>query len=395
LANFTGRSIYMAKYDFDEVIDRKGTCSEKWDGLKKHFGTDDVLPMWVADMDFKSPPEVIKLIVERSKHGIFGYPVRTESYYEAIINWVRERYDWEIKGDWIVDVPSVMPGIAAAILAFTSQGDSVMIQPPVYPPFFEVIKSLDRQVLPNRLQLGEKWHMDFSELERQLPSAKAFLLCNPHNPVGRVWTAEDLLSLSRACLKAGVPILSDDIHCDFVYPGHKYTPLASLDEESLMNTVTFMSASKTFNIAGFKNAYAIVPNAEMREKLSKILKGLHFGSGDLFGILGLEVAYRYGKDWLDELILYLEENRDIAVSALQKAGVDVISPEGTYLLWLDLRKLGLSQDELMKFLIEKAKLGLNDGLNFGPDGAGFVRMNIGCPRKILREGINRLVRALS
>ena len=385
----------MAKYDFDEVIDRKGTCSEKWDGLKKHFGTDDVLPMWVADMDFKSPPEVIKLIVERSKHGIFGYPVRTESYYEAIINWVRERYDWEIKGDWIVDVPSVMPGIAAAILAFTSQGDSVMIQPPVYPPFFEVIESLDRQVLPNRLQLGEKWHMDFSELERQLPSAKAFLLCNPHNPVGRVWTAEDLLSLSRACLKAGVPILSDDIHCDFVYPGHKYTPLASLDEESLMNTVTFMSASKTFNIAGFKNAYAIVPNAEMREKLSKILKGLHFGSGDLFGILGLEVAYRYEKDWLDELILYLEENRDIAVSALQKAGVDVISPEGTYLLWLDLRKLGLSQDELMKFLIEKAKLGLNDGLNFGPDGAGFVRMNIGCPRKILREGINRLVRALS
>lgn len=385
----------MAKYDFDEVIDRKGTCSEKWDGLKKHFGTDDVLPMWVADMDFNSPPEVIKLIVERSKHGIFGYPVRTESYYEAIINWVRERYDWEIKGDWIVDVPSVMPGIAAAILAFTSQGDSVMIQPPVYPPFFEVIESLDRQVLPNRLQLGEKWHMDFSELERQLPSAKAFLLCNPHNPVGRVWTAEDLLSLSRACLKAGVPILSDDIHCDFVYPGHKYTPLASLDEESLMNTVTFMSASKTFNIAGFKNAYAIVPNAEMREKLSKILKGLHFGSGDLFGILGLEVAYRYGKDWLDELILYLEENRDIAVSALQKARVDVISPEGTYLLWLDLRKLGLSQDELMKFLIEKAKLGLNDGLNFGPDGAGFVRMNIGCPRKILREGINRLVRALS
>ena len=385
----------MAKYDFDEVIDRKGTCSEKWDGLKKHFGTDDVLPMWVADMDFKSPPEVIKLIVERSKHGIFGYPVRTESYYEAIINWVRERYDWEIKGDWIVDVPSVMPGIAAAILAFTSQGDSVMIQPPVYPPFFEVIESLDRQVLPNRLQLGEKWHMDFSELERQLPSAKAFLLCNPHNPVGRVWTTEELLSLSRACLKAGVPILSDDIHCDFVYPGHKYTPLASLDEESLMNTVTFMSASKTFNIAGFKNAYAIVPNAEMREELSKILKGLHFGSGDLFGILGLEVAYRYGKDWLDELILYLEENRDIAVSALQKAGVDVISPEGTYLLWLDLRKLGLSQDELMKFLIEKAKLGLNDGLNFGPDGAGFVRMNIGCPRKILREGINRLVRALS
>lgn len=385
----------MAKYDFDEVIDRKGTCSEKWDGLKKHFGTDDVLPMWVADMDFNSPPEVIKLIVERSKHGIFGYPVRTESYYEAIINWVRERYGWEIKGDWIVDVPSVMPGIAAAILAFTSQGDSVMIQPPVYPPFFEVIESLDRQVLPNRLQLGEKWHMDFSELESQLPSAKAFLLCNPHNPVGRVWTAEDLLSLSRACLKAGVPILSDDIHCDFVYPGHKYTPLASLDEESLMNTVTFMSASKTFNIAGFKNAYAIVPNAEMREKLSKILKGLHFGSGDLFGILGLEVAYRYGKDWLDELILYLEENRDIAVSALQKAGVDVISPEGTYLLWLDLRKLGLSQDELMKFLIEKAKLGLNDGLNFGPDGAGFVRMNIGCPRKILREGINRLVRALS
>ena len=385
----------MAKYDFDEVIDRKGTCSEKWDGLKKHFGTDDVLPMWVADMDFNSPPEVIKLIVERSKHGIFGYPVRTESYYEAIINWVRERYDWEIKGDWIVDVPSVMPGIAAAILAFTSQGDSVMIQPPVYPPFFEVIKSLDRQVLPNRLQLGEKWHMDFSELERQLPSAKAFLLCNPHNPVGRVWTTEELLSLSRACLKAGVPILSDDIHCDFVYPGHKYTPLASLDEESLMNTVTFMSASKTFNIAGFKNAYAIVPNAEMREKLLRLLKGLHFGSGDLFGILGLEVAYRYGKDWLDELILYLEENRDIAVSALQKAGVDVISPEGTYLLWLDLRKLGLSQDELMKFLIEKAKLGLNDGLNFGPDGAGFVRMNIGCPRKILREGINRLVRALS
>lgn len=385
----------MARYDFHEVINRKGTCSEKWDGLKKHFGTDDVLPMWVADMDFKSPSEVIKLIVERSKHGIFGYPVRTESYYEAIINWVRERYGWEIKGDWIVDVPSVMPGIAAAILAFTSQGDSVMIQPPVYPPFFEVIESLDRQVLPNRLQLGEKWHMDFSELERQLPSAKAFLLCNPHNPVGRVWTAEELLSLSRACLKAGVPILSDDIHCDFVYPGHKYTPLASLDEESLMNTVTFMSASKTFNIAGFKNAYAIVPNAEMREKLSKVLKGLHFGSGDLFGILGLEVAYRYGKDWLDELILYLEGNRDIAVSALQKAGVDVISPEGTYLLWLDLRKLGLSQDELMKFLIEKAKLGLNDGLNFGPDGAGFVRMNIGCPRKILREGINRLVRALS
>ncbi|HPU69290.1 MAG TPA: PatB family C-S lyase [Acetomicrobium flavidum] len=383
------------RYNFDEVPDRRNTCSEKWDGLRETFGTDDVLPMWVADMDFKSPHEVVEALVERSKHGIFGYPLRSESYYEAIMEWVRVRHGWEIKREWIVDVPSVMPGLAAALLAFTSPGDGVVLQPPVYPPFFEVTESLDRRVIHNFLKFDGSWHMDLEGLKGLLSSAKAFLLCSPHNPVGRVWSEEELSALSSMCAKAGVPVLSDEIHCDFVYRGYKHIPIASINHEAAMNTVTFMSASKTFNIAGFKNAYAIVPNPAMREKLSKVLQGLHFGSGDLFGILGLEIAYRHGRNWLDELLLYLEENRDLAVSALRATGVGVVSPQGTYLLWLDFRKLGMSQEELMKFLINRAKLGLNDGLAFGPNGAGFARMNIGCPRRTLEEGLHRLTKALS
>jgi len=383
------------RYNFDEVPNRRNTCSEKWDGLRETFGTDDVLPMWVADMDFKSPHEVVEALVERSKHGIFGYPLRSESYYEAIMEWVRDRHGWEIKREWIVDVPSVMPGLAAALLAFTSRGDGVVLQPPVYPPLFEVTESLDRRVIHNFLKFDGSWHMDLEGLKGLLSSAKAFLLCSPHNPVGRVWSEEELLALSSMCSKAGVPVLSDEIHCDFVYRGYKHIPIASINHEAAMNTVTFMSASKTFNIAGFKNAYAIVPNPAMREKLSKVLQGLHFGSGDLFGILGLEIAYRHGRDWLDELLLYLEENRDLAVSALRATGVGVVSPQGTYLLWLDFRKLGMSQEELMKFLINRAKLGLNDGLAFGPNGAGFARMNIGCPRRTLEEGLHRLTKALS
>ncbi|AFM21199.1 bifunctional PLP-dependent enzyme with beta-cystathionase and maltose regulon repressor activities [Acetomicrobium mobile DSM 13181] len=383
------------RYNFDEVPNRRNTCSEKWDGLRETFGTDDVLPMWVADMDFKSPHEVVEALVERSRHGIFGYPLRSESYYEAIIEWVRVRHGWEIKREWIVDVPSVMPGLAAALLAFTSRGNSVVLQPPVYPPFFEVTESLDRRVIHNLLKFDGSWHMDLEGLKGLLSSAKAFLLCSPHNPVGRVWSEEELSALSSMCAKAGVPVLSDEIHCDFVYRGYKHIPIASINHEAAMNTVTFMSASKTFNIAGFKNAYAIVPNPAMREKLSKVLQGLHFGSGDLFGILGLEIAYRHGRNWLDELLLYLEENRDLAVSALRATGVGVVSPQGTYLLWLDFRKLGMSQEELMKFLINRAKLGLNDGLAFGPNGAGFARMNIGCPRRTLEEGLHRLTKALS
>jgi len=383
------------RYNFDEVPNRRNTCSEKWDGLRETFGTDDVLPMWVADMDFKSPHEVVEALVERSKHGIFGYPLRSESYYEAIMEWVRDRHGWEIKREWIVDVPSVMPGLAAALLAFTSRGDGVVLQPPVYPPLFEVTESLDRRVIHNFLKFDGSWHMDLEGLKGLLSSAKAFLLCSPHNPVGRVWSEEELLALSSMCSKAGVPVLSDEIHCDFVYRGYKHIPIASINHEAAMNTVTFMSASKTFNIAGFKNAYAIVPNPAMREKLSKVLQGLHFGSGDLFGILGLEIAYRHGRDWLDELLLYLEENRDLAVSALRATGVGVVSPQGTYLLWLDFGKLGMSQEELMKFLINRAKLGLNDGLAFGPNGAGFARMNIGCPRRTLEEGLHRLTKALS
>jgi len=383
------------RYNFDEVPNRKNTCSEKWDGLRETFGTDDVLPMWVADMDFKSPHEVVEALVERSKHGIFGYPLRSESYYEAIMEWVRVRHGWEIKREWIVDVPSVMPGLAAALLAFTSPGDGVVLQPPVYPPFFEVTESLDRRVIHNFLKFDGSWHMNLEGLKGLLSSAKAFLLCSPHNPVGRVWSEEELSALSSMCAKAGVPVLSDEIHCDFVYRGYKHIPIASINHEAAMNTVTFMSASKTFNIAGFKNAYAIVPNPAMREKLSKVLQGLHFGSGDLFGILGLEIAYRHGRNWLDELLLYLEENRNLAVSALRATGVGVVSPQGTYLLWLDFGKLGMSQEELMKFLINRAKLGLNDGLAFGPNGAGFARMNIGCPRRTLEEGLHRLTKALS
>ncbi|KRT35881.1 putative cystathionine beta-lyase PatB [Acetomicrobium hydrogeniformans ATCC BAA-1850] len=385
----------MSKYDFDEVLDRRGTCSEKWDGLLDNFGAEDLLPMWVADMDFKSPPKVVEFFVERSKHGVFGYPSKGKSYHDVIVDWVSKRHGWEIKREWIVDVPSVMPGIAASLLALTSKGDGVVVQPPVYPPFFEVTGSLDRKVLPNFLVEDEGWHMNLKNLEKVLPSAEALLFCNPHNPVGRVWTEDELSALSHLCAKAEIPIISDDIHCDFVYPGRKYIPMASLNHEAMMNSITFMSASKTFNIAGFKNAYAIVPNPEMREKLTKVLRGLHFGSGDLFGILGLERAYKYGRDWLDELILYLEKNRDFALPILREAGIDVVKPEGTYLLWLDFRKLGLKQEELMDFLVRKAKLALNDGSAFGSNGIGFARMNIGCPRNTLSEGLKRLTEALS
>lgn len=381
-----------SKYNFDEVIDRKSSNSIKWSG------NDDLLPMWIADMDFKVADEILEAMKKTIDHGIIGYDDRPDSFYESIIQWVRTRYNWEIKKEWLVFTPGVVSGLSISVNAFSKEGDKVIIQPPVYPPFYSVIENNNRIVEENSLKNnGNRYEIDITDLENKIDEkTKMVIICNPHNPVGRVWQREELETFGNLCIKNNIIMVSDDIHCDLAFKGHKYTPLASISDEFANNTITFMAPSKTFNIAGLFASVAIIPNEDLRKLYNGIIENIGIGHTNGLSIVGFEAAYKYGSSWFSEVLKYIEDNADFAVDYISKniPEVKVYKPEGTFLMWLDFSSLGKTSEEIDKLLINKGKVQLNDGTTFGIGGEGFFRLNIGCPRKVLEDGLKRIRKAV-
>ena len=385
------------KYSFDEIIEREGTACVKWDLRDKVFGTSDVLPMWVADMDFKTPGFISEAIIQRAQHPVYGYSYRTEGYYTSLMNWMQSHHGWAIERDWILFSPGVVPVLFMTTLAFTNPGDKILIQTPVYPPFYDAVTKNGRQLVFNPLkQIGNRYEIDFEDLDLKLAGTKMMFLSNPHNPVGRVLTKEELLEIGRLCLKHHVILISDEIHCDLVYNAYKHIPAAGLSPEIAANTITCLASSKTFNTAGLSTSNVVISNPALRSKLEEIIQSVHVDSGNLFGSIASEAAYTHGTEWHKQLIDYLEGNVNMVRNFLKDRlpNIKLIEPEATYLLWLDFRALGLSQPELVKLIIDKARLGLNDGTAFGIEGTGFMRLNIGCPKSLLLEGLERLEKAL-
>lgn len=383
---------------FNEVISRKNTRSVKWDMAGKVFQSEDVLPMWVADMDFQAPKEVNEALIKRAEHGIYGYTVIDDDVKNAVVNWLSDRHQWTIQPEWLTFSPGVVSSLHMAIEAFTEPGDKILIQTPVYTPFYTVIKAHGREMVKNPLiEKDQYFTIDFDDFEEKLKTGvKAFILCSPHNPVGRVWKKEELEEIARLCLKYDVMIFSDEIHADLVFPGEKHTPIASLSDEVLENTITCMAPSKTFNLAGLEASYVIAADAEKRKKLkNQFLKSGYNGLLNTMANTALEAAYTYGKPWLEELMQLLESHKNYVTEQLEEeTNLKVTRSEGTYLLWLDCTGLGLSGKELKQFMIEKAKVGLNAGLDYGDEGEQYMRMNIACPRATLEEGVNRIIDAV-
>ncbi len=388
----------MGKFDFDRIIDRKGTSSEKWDGLEKKFGKANLISMWVADMDFEAPPCVKQVIRERSEHGIFGYTDQPDSFYNAVVEWVNKRHGWNIKADWICNTPGVVPALSASLMAFTQPGDGVVIQPPVYYPFFSVIQGRGRKLVENPLIFENgKFRMDFEDLEARItPEVKVLFLCSPHNPTGRVWTRKELDRLARICREKDLLVVSDEIHSDIVYKGSVHTPLASVSADMASRTITCISPSKTFNIAGLSTSVAVIPDERKRSDFERVTEFLHIEGGNLFGTFALEAAYNEGEEWLEELLEYLEDNIDYTEDFLAEniPGVSLVRPEGTYVPLLDFRSLEMSGEELQQFLIHRAGVAMDGGHWFGRTGEGFARINIATPRSILRKGLEGIEKAI-
>lgn len=383
-------------FSFQDKIERRNTRAVKWDLVKSLYGSEEVLPMWVADMDFRVPDAVSAALVDRAQHGIFGYTFTDTKLNDTIVNWLHTRHNWDISSSSLLYSPGVITTLYMAIQTFTAKGDKVLIQTPVYPPFYDIVKNHDRELVKNKLKLENgKYQIDFEAFENQLKDVTAFILCNPHNPVGRVWSRGELEKIVSLCKKHNVLILSDEIHADLILPPHRHYPIAAIDEEMEDHIITCMSPTKTFNLAGLQVSYAVVKNKNKREALKKTFhkQGIHILN--TMGITALEAAYNEGQEWLDALIKQLSINMDYVEDAFREEGkADVIRPEGTYLIWLDFRKTGLSQEELKNFLQKEAKVGLNDGVSFGEEGKGFMRMNVACPLSVVQEGTSRIKQAL-
>lgn len=383
---------------FDTLITRQNSGSTKWDDAPALFGAKDVLPFWVADMDFPSPQAITEALAARLEHGIFGYPSPHSYAYDAVTTWLEQRHNWKTNPAWMVSTPGVVTALTLAVQAFTQPGDKVIIQPPVYPPFFSSVQNQGRVVLENPLIYeGGTYHIDFDDLAKKAPEAKMLVLCSPHNPVGRVWSHSELTKLLEICLENEILIVADEIHGDLVYTGHQHIPLGSLAVDNSDKIITLTAPSKTFNTAGLYTSIAIIPNEKLLSQFSQIVQQLGINKSNVFGITALEAAYRHGAPWLDELLVYLEGNAQHLTEYLGAniPAIKVDKPQGTYLAWLDCRNLKLSQQELTQFFAKKAKVGLNDGLTFGSQGTGFMRLNFGCPRPLLTEGLTRIAQAVN
>ncbi|MEW9668746.1 MalY/PatB family protein [Ammoniphilus sp. 3BR4] len=387
------------KHNFEKIINRRNTYSYKWDQSDKLFGDQDILPMWVADMDFSAPPAVIEALRKRVDHGVYGYTIRPESYYNAITSWMSKRHHWSIKKEWITTSPGVVTALSLLVTQLTKPGEKVIIQTPVYPPFHGVVTRNGRTLVENPLLLKDNYYsIDFIGLEELMmdPDTKVMLLCNPHNPVGRVWKKEELMKIGELSLKHGVFIISDEIHCDLIFKGFQHIPFASLSDEFAKNSITCVAPTKTFNIAGIHASNVIIPDASNRKQYNERLSTLSLHMESCFGLAAVEAAYTEGEEWLDELMDYLYSNLEYAMEHFTEhlPEISVIKPEGTYLVWLDCRNLGLNGKQLKELMYQHAKVAFNEGSTFGSNGEGFLRMNIACPRSTLEEGLNKFEKAV-
>ncbi|MEC9083566.1 MAG: pyridoxal phosphate-dependent aminotransferase [Pseudomonadota bacterium] len=385
---------------FDQPIAREHTCSVKFDARKAVFGRDDVIPAWVADMDFPAPQAVTRALTERAQHPVYGYTLFPDSLYEAMIQWFESRHGWGIQRDWIVMAPGVVPSLNAACLAFAQPGEGVIIQPPVYPPFFSSVRDTGRTVIENPLMADETgdYRMDLEHLEQcaARPEAKVLLLCSPHNPVGRVWREAELVQVLDIARRHGLVVLSDEIHCDLTYPdkpAHRVLATLAEGDDAL---ITAVAPSKTFNMPGLGLSALVIPDPERRKAMKSVFERLHLPQCNPFSIAGFEAGYRHGGPWRDDLMAYLQGNRDFLVQEVNRRlpGIRTSAPEGTYLIWLDCRGLKLDDTALKRFFVQQAGVGLNPGLSFGSQGSGFMRLNIGCPRAVLAQILDRIEAAL-
>lgn len=391
----------MGKYNFDKIIDRHGTSSLKYDFQKERRGREDLLPLWVADMDFALPEEILEDIHKRVDHGIFGYTDPKDDYFDALKGWYKRRQNLDIAKESVTVTPGIVYAIAVAVRAYTDEGDSVIIQEPVYYPFRETIELNKRKAVNNQLVYNKdknKYEIDFQDFEKKIidNKVKLFLLCSPHNPVGRVWTKEELTRLTDICIKHDVIIFADEIHSDFIYEGYEHTPILSLGEEVVKRTVMGVSPSKTFNIAGLQVANVIIPNEELRRKFRFQNDAAGYSQGSLLGMTALISCYNKGEQWFDELKEYLSGNIDYIRNFLKEnlPEVTLIEPEGTYLIWLDFSKVTEDYKQLKKIIVDDAKLWLDPGIIFGRETALFERINVACPRSILELAMNRILAAV-
>ncbi len=378
------------KYDFDEIIPRRHTNSYKWDGATDS----DVLPLWVADMDFRTAPAITEALKQRVEHGIFGYTRVPDEYYEAVTAWFKRRHGWDIRREWMIYTSGVVPAISAIIKALTGPGDKVLVQTPVYNCFFSSIRNNGCEVASSPLVYEDRtYRMDLEDLERKASdeNTKVMLLCNPHNPAGRVWTREELTAVGEICIRHGVTVVSDEIHCELVYSGHRHIPFASISDDFLRHSVTCVSPSKAFNIAGLQIANIIAPDETMRRRIDKAININEVCDVNPFGVIATMAAYNEGEEWLGQLLDYLWQNYLFLVEFCRTHLPDfpVARLEGTYLAWMDCRTLGIGSEELEQLLVGEAKLWLNAGTMYGAEGEGFMRWNLACPRSVLKQALAR------
>ena len=388
------------KYNFNEIIDRKGTDSLKYDFAVERGLPKDVLPLWVADMDFPVEDHIKEALIKASEHAIFGYSDTKDDYFEVLSSWYERRFFWKVKKEWLVKTPGVVFAIAMAIQALTRENEAIIIQEPVYYPFSSTIRANNRKLVINNLVLKkDKYHIDFVDFEKKIieNNVKLFILCSPHNPVGRVWTGEELQKLANICLKHKVYIFSDEIHSDLVYEKDTHTIFANLGKDVEDSCIVATAPSKTFNIAGLQVSNIWIANKKMRDAFKEAIDRAGYSQLNNMGLIATKVAYKYGEEWLEELKIYLKSNIDFVRKFLKDKlpNIKLIEPEGTYLLWVDCRELGLSEKERQGLIQNKAKLWLDTGTMFGKAGAGFERINIACPRKTLEEAMNRLKEAIN
>lgn len=390
-----------SRFDFHTQIDRLQSASEKWDGREKIFGAPDALPLWVADMDFAAPQEVLDALHKRVEHGVFGYTFRTPEYFDAVVNWMRDRHNWEIEREWITFTPGVVPALAFAVEAFTKPGDKIAIQTPVYPPFYNVVRENGRQLIMNPLSASEdgRYEMDFEDLERKLADdVKMLILCSPHNPVGRIWSRSDLEKLAELCAKHEVLVVADEIHADLIFEPQSHIPFASVSEAARDNCLVCTAPSKTFNLAGLSVSNIVIPSRKLRVTFERTVSKMHgLGSISTLGATATQAAYDHGGEWLDELLTYVRGNMEYVQAQIEEhlPELSVRLPEATYLMWIDFRGLNLNAQELMQFLLHKAGIALNDGTMFGVESAGFMRMNVACSRVVVEQAMEQLKAAVA
>lgn len=384
------------KYDFDTIVDRYNTGSVKYDTVERSGMPADVMPMWVADMDFRAPDEIVSRMRQLCDFGVFGYTMVTDSYFDAVRNWFSSRFDWEVERKWLVTTPGVVFALSAAVKAFTEPGEGVLIQRPVYYPFTEVVENNGRVVVNSSLRYDKgSYAIDYEDLEAKLArdDVKLMLICSPHNPVGRVWTRDELSKVCRLCLKYNVKMVSDEIHADFVFANREHVPLASLSEQVRENCVVCTAPSKSFNLAGLQISNIFIPNRDMRHAFRRELEKTGLFGVNMVGLCACQAAYESGGEWLDQLKEYLEGNIQFLKSFVNEhmPRIKVVDTEGTYLVWMDLQELNLVDQK--DFIVNKAGLWLDTGSMFGEEGRGFERINVACPRAVLEEALNRLKRA--